>query len=131
MTFVLQFASNQAICGKFLASDAAVAAWTLQTEEDGGADGAQAANGAPADDELRKKLAAIWDCGEEEIKISRENNDGGQTLTAEAPVRNVIACADFFGITPAENRTFYRRSVEKHEESDDNDGGDVSDDNAQ
>lgn len=96
LVFVLQFSMNQVIISRTLASDRAVDNYRLRLSEKGGFDDAERL-------ELIENIAHILGCNQSEVIVE----EGEDSYEVRAPIKNVIACADFLGIAQDENKVDY------------------------
>lgn len=101
MVFVMQFATNQVTSAKILAADRAVENYITVLR-----------NGEGDDGKLKGRLAEVLKCKEDEVSVSSEKNFDKITVDVKAPLKNVIACSNFLGISEDENAAFYRTSFE-------------------
>lgn len=98
MIFLMQFAVNQTLAVKILAADKLVLnchnailsgkQWQEDTSD------------------LKNDIAKCMGCTKEEVLISTED-EGNMKVSITAPIRNVIACGKFLGITEEENVAYY------------------------
>ncbi len=96
MVFVLQFSCNQVLAGKILASDRTVDRYIGILTEKGRTE-------APEKELLACQLAQCLGCDQAEVKVMEE--DGRYEV--RAPIRGIIACGEFLGISSEENMTEY------------------------
>ncbi len=118
MVFVLQFANNQAIATRILAADSLCDSYFAEMNapadseqspddigigmpESGGTDTPAAAQ---SQREFIEKLAKTLNCSPSDISL--EQNLQGYHI--KAYINQVIACADFLGITEEQNRAEYQ-----------------------
>lgn len=95
MVFVLQFSANQMVITRILAADQISDSYDMiRAQED-----FEASNTG----EIISKLAGVFNCETEEVKIS----DDGKSYHIKAPIRNIIACGEFLGISDEENKAYY------------------------
>lgn len=115
MVFVMQFCSNQIIASKILALDSLIDSFggDFETEK--------------SIEDFKSKSAECVGCEKNEISVVKKN--GKYTVTA--PIKNVIACSKFLGISEEENISTYTREVFRDEKSDNNLGDSNSNDIAQ
>ena len=99
MIFILQFASNQALVSKFAFSDVIVEKY---------ADGLAAENSEEAQRELKRNLTSVLGCSNAEVRLET-GADG--TYTVSAPVRDVIDCGKIIGISDADNKVIYKKTI--------------------
>lgn len=96
MVFVMQFSANQVIMGRILAADKAVDKYVSILESQGYTDEQQK-------DHLMMKLSETMNCRKSEVIIREE---GGE-YRISAPLKNIVACSRFLGISEGENRATY------------------------
>jgi hypothetical protein len=96
MVFVLQFATNQVLASKILAVDSAVDSYKVSIKDNDNEEARQL---------LIDRISAILNCSKEEVSL--RNLDGRYEVTA--PIRKVIACGNFLGISDEENKAKYSR----------------------
>ena len=96
MVFVMQFSANQVIMGRILAADRIVDKYVSVLESQGYTDEQQK-------DHLTMKLSETMNCRKSEVIIREE---GGE-YRVSAPLKNIVACSRFLGISEGENRAVY------------------------
>ena len=94
MVFVMQFSANQVIMGRILAADKIIDKYVLESQ--GYTDEQQK-------DHLTMKLSETMNCRKSEVIIREE---GGE-YRVSAPLKNIVACSRFLGISEGENRAVY------------------------
>ena len=104
MVFVMQFAANQVLGSRILASDKVVQNYhNLLLEEKGKAQEYK--------DSLKHDIALCLGCESSEVKVT-ETGQETVKVSIEAPLRQVIACGELLGITPEENTARYISSFQ-------------------
>ena len=96
MVFVMQFCSNQVLATRILVADYIIDDYESINIED-----------SNSVETKKKELAECFACQPNEI-VFRKNED---KITIEMPIKNVIACGDFLGISEAENKSIYTREI--------------------
>ena len=96
MVFVLQFSANQIIITRVLAADQISDSFGRIIKEQGYVENSQR-------DEFALKLAGIFGCEKGEVIIA----DDEKSYNIRAPIKNVIACGKFLGISDEENKADY------------------------
>lgn len=115
MVFVMQFCSNQVIASKILALNSLVDTFqgNFETEK--------------SIEDFKSKSAECVGCEKNEISLVKKD----EKCTVKVPIKNVIACGKFLGISEKDNISIYTREVYCHEKSDNNPGNSDSNDFAQ
>lgn len=96
MVFVLQFSANQVIINKILASDRVTDSYRMMLSEKGHTTEEEKS-------EIICKLAACLGCEAGEVTLTETESE----YQVRAPIKNVIACADFLDISREENKAEY------------------------
>lgn len=96
MVFVMQFCSNQVLATRILVADYIIDDYESINVED-----------SSSFETKRKELAECFACQPNEI-VFHKNED---KITIEMPIKNVIACGDFLGISEVENKSIYTREI--------------------
>ncbi len=96
MVFIMQFSSNLNIMNRVVAADHLTKNYYYSL-----------LNNDSLDEEKRKsfsnKLAKVLGCDQSEITVEEEAN----YIRVTAPIENVVACAEFLGISDEENTALY------------------------
>lgn len=104
MVFVMQFCANQVIATRIFMADV-----ILDELSTGKVEG-------DLIESCRGKLADCFDCENNEVKFEQKEDK----YVIQVPIRNVVACSDFLGISEEKNESIYRREVFRNEEPDNN-----------
>lgn len=117
MVFVMQFCFNQVTITRILVGDKILDNYEKQT----------GVESEPLNwDECKNQLTNCFGVGESDIKVEQKY---GQTIV-KIPIRNVIACGDFLGISKERNQAVYCGVINRYEEPNNNNGDSDFDDNA-
>ncbi len=101
MIFVLQFASNQAIYTEIVGVASSVREFRDAAEEEGEITYEDVSN-------LKQSAATRLGCSPGEIGFSSEATDGGNAeFDLAVPLKGIVACAKFLGISESENMAEY------------------------
>lgn len=102
MVFVMQFSANQSLAAKAVLSDAECRKEVSYLDAKGGSTEEYA-------DGIKMRMAAIWQCDKDDIKvsISRDMDEGKPSYAVSVPVRGFIACGELLGIPDDENIWIY------------------------
>ena len=96
MIFVFQFCINQTIITKVIVAEKFVS--SLEENQD------------VADiDRLKNKLSDLFSCDVSELSLEERED----VYIIKVPLRNVVACGDFLGISPEDNRATYYGVINK------------------
>ena len=117
MVFVMQFCFNQVTITRFLVGDKILDNYERQA-------------GAESElltwHECKNQLINCFGVEESDIKVEEEYN---QTIV-KIPIRNVIACGEFLGISKERNKAVYCGVINRYEKPDNNNGDSDSNDHA-
>lgn len=110
MVYIMQFCFNQVTITRFIVGNKILENYENQLAYE---------DETPDWNDYKNQLIKCFDVEEKDIKIEEKQ---GQMIV-KIPVNNVIACGEFLGIEPAENKAVYCGVINVNEESD-NDYGD-------
>ena len=117
MVFVMQFCFNQVTITRFLVGDKILDNYEKQT----------GVESEPLNwDECKKQLANCFSVEESDIEVKEKYDQ----MIVKIPIRNVIACGDFLGISKERNQAVYCGVINRYEEPDNDNGDNNSNDNA-
>lgn len=106
MIFVLQFCSNQLIATRMLIADKLLDDFGNEFFVEGSDQKIAFEERWPI---YRENLARCFDCDQGEVCFTESNGE----YIVSAPVKNVVACAEFLGISPEGNQFVYEGIVGK------------------
>ncbi len=99
MIFLMQFAANQALIGKFILADTILGKYE---------EAAIAEDDKNSFDKIKQDISVVLGC--EKSEVSTDISERGMCAVS-APVNNVIACGKILGITDNENRIIYKKHI--------------------
>ncbi len=96
MVFVMQFCMNQVIASRILLADAVIK--EMENVE---------TISISKMEEFKDQLSRCFDCASSEVIMKKNDSK----FMVQIPIKKVVACGEFLGISEEENRSTYIREI--------------------